>query len=202
MRSVVVVLPASMWAMMPMLRVRSSGNSRLAISLLLSLVCFSASGGRKAKLAVSTVFNAIGGGPPFARPSTRLAHRRAEVTGMFAGGRLQLHVTDLLGVHGHLHPRTNVVRLKSQGLVDRRLHAAVIVHVELGHCQLVPGCRDVRLRFGQAPSRRLPGSAFTDDLWPEGVHHEDVDHERIVAEPRGSRANRGRIPLVDGVAES
>src|SRR6187397_2456051 len=31
MRSVVVVLPASMWAMMPMLRVSSSGNSRLAI---------------------------------------------------------------------------------------------------------------------------------------------------------------------------
>src|SRR5690606_2622298 len=31
MRSVVVVLPASMWAMMPMLRVRSRGNSRLAI---------------------------------------------------------------------------------------------------------------------------------------------------------------------------
>jgi hypothetical protein len=28
MRSVVVVLPASMWAMMPMLRVRSSGTVR------------------------------------------------------------------------------------------------------------------------------------------------------------------------------
>src|SRR5829696_381290 len=37
MRSVVVVLPASMWAMMPMLRVRSRGNSRLAISVLLPL---------------------------------------------------------------------------------------------------------------------------------------------------------------------
>src|SRR3954468_7481430 len=50
MRSVVVVLPASMWAMMPMLRVRSSGNSRLAISLLLSLVCFSASGGAQGQI--------------------------------------------------------------------------------------------------------------------------------------------------------
>src|SRR4029079_4648346 len=29
MRSVVVVLPASMWAMIPMLRVRASGNSRM-----------------------------------------------------------------------------------------------------------------------------------------------------------------------------
>src|SRR3954471_4151166 len=50
MRSVVVVLPASMWAMMPMLRVRSSGNSRLAISLLLSLVHFSASGGAQGQI--------------------------------------------------------------------------------------------------------------------------------------------------------
>src|SRR5215212_9341735 len=30
MRSVVVVLPASIWAMIPMLRVRASGNSRIA----------------------------------------------------------------------------------------------------------------------------------------------------------------------------
>src|SRR6186713_2944085 len=34
MRSVVVVLPASMWAMIPMLRYRSRGYSRLDISLL------------------------------------------------------------------------------------------------------------------------------------------------------------------------
>src|SRR6478735_6249172 len=33
MRSVVVVLPASMWAMIPMLRYRSSGYSRLDISV-------------------------------------------------------------------------------------------------------------------------------------------------------------------------
>src|SRR5580658_3744981 len=33
MRSVVVVLPASMWAMMPMLRVFSRGNSRVVLAI-------------------------------------------------------------------------------------------------------------------------------------------------------------------------
>src|SRR3954471_21811618 len=145
MRSVVVVLPASMWAMMPMLRVRSSGNSRLAISLLLSLVCFSASGGRKAKLAVSTVFNAIGEGPPFARPSTRLAHRRAEVTRMFAGGRLQVPVTHLLCVRRQLDPGTEVVGLQLERLLDGLAHPLIVLGIPLGHGQLVPPHRHIRL---------------------------------------------------------
>src|SRR4029077_14131641 len=127
MRSVVVVLPASMWAMMPMLRVRSSGYSRLAISLLLSLglalrLRHCVGGRARPNWAISTVFNAIGEVLVFARPSAGLAHRRAKVTGVCPRLGFQVFVAGALGVSRQLDPRPHMVRLQGQGLFDRCPH--------------------------------------------------------------------------------
>src|SRR5664279_3159619 len=113
--------------MMPMLRVRSRGNSRLAISLLLSLGvsrwCTCAGGTLYADRAIGTVFNDIGAILAFRGLSVLLTHGRAELAGTLPGAGLELVIADLVGIHHQLHPRPNVVRLQRQRLVDRSAHS-------------------------------------------------------------------------------
>src|SRR6266516_2729690 len=77
MRSVVVVLPASMWAMIPMFRVRTSGYSRITRG------CFAPPGARPASFAACAMssFNSPAGtamtnGPPRRTPGPQRARPR------------------------------------------------------------------------------------------------------------------------------
>src|ERR671918_228030 len=63
MRSVVVVLPASMWAMMPMLRVRARGYSRIASPLPPVTFCSVVATG------IFSAGTAISGSPPHTNPA-------------------------------------------------------------------------------------------------------------------------------------
>src|SRR4029450_6353298 len=72
MRSVVVVLPASMWAMIPMFRVRTSGYSRITRG------CFAPPGARPASFAICAIssFNLLAG-VAISSPSGRTPGARA-----------------------------------------------------------------------------------------------------------------------------
>src|SRR5919108_3823283 len=122
MRSVVVVLPASMWAMMPMLRVRARGYSRIASPLPPSLTFCSV-----VATCIFSAGTAITRSPSHGQPAPRGRSGVPRRSPSVVGERL-VRLGHLVHVRPPLHGRALAVR----GVHDLR-------DEPFGHRVLPPG---------------------------------------------------------------